>query len=60
MPTPRERLLLLFEAEHPDPATADALAAKEEAIRRTFGLEPGRYRALIESIRDSGSHANAA
>ena len=47
MPTPRERLLLLFEAEHPE--TGDR-AAKDEAIRRTFGLEPEHYRAIVAAL----------
>lgn len=56
MPTPRERLLLLFEAEHPE--TADP-SAKDEAIRRTFGIDPAQYRALVaELIRDA--HRDAA
>jgi hypothetical protein len=59
MPTPRERLLLLFEAEHPE--TGDA-ALKDEAIRRTFGLDPQQYRELIAALcaRESESRANAA
>ncbi|MFF1878334.1 hypothetical protein [Leifsonia sp. NPDC058230] len=59
MPTPRERLLLLFEAEHPE--TGDAVV-KDEAIRRTFGLEPQQYRALIGELqaREAEPRANAA
>ncbi|MFJ8894560.1 DUF3263 domain-containing protein [Leifsonia sp. NPDC102414] len=56
MPTPRERLLLLFEAEHPEAADR---AAKDEAIRRTFGLDPEQYRAIVaELVR--AEHRDAA
>jgi hypothetical protein len=57
MPTPRERLLLIFEAEHPE--TADP-AVKDEAIRRTFGLEPAQYRALVAELLRRESRADAA
>ncbi|GAA1439679.1 DUF3263 domain-containing protein [Leifsonia poae] len=57
MPTPRERLLLIFEAEHPE--TADR-AVKDEAIRRTFGMDPAQYRALIAELQRRESHADAA
>ncbi len=57
MPTPRERLLLIFEAEHPE--TGDS-AVKDEAIRRTFGLEPARYRALVAELQRREGHAQAA
>jgi|GEM_PF-1813144 len=56
MPTPRERLLLLFEAEHPE--TADR-AAKDEAIRRTFGLDPEQYRAIVAELLRA-EHRDAA
>jgi hypothetical protein len=57
MPTPRERLLLIFEAEHPE--TADP-GVKDEAIRRTFGLEPAHYRALVAELLHQESRADAA
>ncbi|WP_431278009.1 DUF3263 domain-containing protein [Leifsonia poae] len=59
MPTPRERLLLLFEADHPD--TGDT-TVKDEAIRSTFGLEPERYRVLVAELRarEAAPQANAA
>lgn len=61
MPTPRERLLLLFEAEHPETAVRSEAdrAAKDDAIRRTFGLEPARFRVLVAELLSSG-HRNAA
>ncbi|MFF1573177.1 DUF3263 domain-containing protein [Leifsonia sp. NPDC058292] len=57
MPTQRARLLLLFEAEHPESGDA---AAKDEAIRRTFGIEPQRYRELIAELDRTDARADAA